>query len=332
MKGNLSIETVRDPVALEQLLPDWWQLWRRCPSATPFQSPAWLAAWIREFARDRFLILCARRKGALVGLLPIDIDGEEARLCGGGITDYQDGVFEPELDPEVADRLLYELCDTEPGLRRVDLRKIPNGSVLLNVSVPPGWTKESDTGSDCRPVLGLPEPARALSETIPKRMIQQLRYYRRRAFKRGSVRVDRAQSDNAVEYFERLVALHSARWAACGMEGVLSDAAVLRFHHSAIPHLAQAGLLRIYVMKISEQYVGALYGFRWNDRFYYYIGGFDPEMRDLALGTLLVGHVIEEAVREGCLAFDFLSGHEAYKYRWGAVDEHVCTRGFERMQ
>jgi CelD/BcsL family acetyltransferase involved in cellulose biosynthesis len=36
--------------------------------------------------------------------------------------------------------------------------------------------------------------------------------------------------------------------------------------------------------------------------------------------------VIEEAVREGARAIDFLRGREDYKYRWGAKDRETVRR------
>ena|SRR5438105_11909593 len=60
-----------------------------------------------------------------------------------------------------------------------------------------------------------------------------------------------------------------------------------------------------------------------------YLSGFDPALARFSLGTLLVGHAIEEAVREGAEEFDFLRGQEDYKYRWGAKDRLVYRRRFQ---
>jgi CelD/BcsL family acetyltransferase involved in cellulose biosynthesis len=60
-------------------------------------------------------------------------------------------------------------------------------------------------------------------------------------------------------------------------------------------------------------------------RWYDYIGGFDPQFSSLSPGSLLIGHAIEQAEAEGAAHFDFLRGAEAYKYRWGAVDEPMFT-------
>jgi CelD/BcsL family acetyltransferase involved in cellulose biosynthesis len=35
--------------------------------------------------------------------------------------------------------------------------------------------------------------------------------------------------------------------------------------------------------------------------------------------------VVEQALAEGALAFDFLRGAESYKYRWGAEDQPMAT-------
>src|SRR3954467_7238622 len=60
LSPGLTTETVDTVEGLTRLLPQWWALWDRCPSATPFQSPAWLLPWWRAFQPG----------GLLVGHLP----------------------------------------------------------------------------------------------------------------------------------------------------------------------------------------------------------------------------------------------------------------------
>ena len=45
MSPALVAALVEDEAGLEALAPEWWELWRRCPAATPFQSRAWLLPW-----------------------------------------------------------------------------------------------------------------------------------------------------------------------------------------------------------------------------------------------------------------------------------------------
>jgi Acetyltransferase (GNAT) domain len=37
----------------------------------------------------------------------------------------------------------------------------------------------------------------------------------------------------------------------------------------------------------------------------------------LSIGSVILGHAIEEAMREGCEAFDFLKADEPHEYKWG---------------
>jgi CelD/BcsL family acetyltransferase involved in cellulose biosynthesis len=53
---------------------------------------------------------------------------------------------------------------------------------------------------------------------------------------------------------------------------------------------------------------------------YYYLSGYDPDLEKQSIGTILVAHAVEQAVRDGATTFDFLRGAEEYKYAWGATD------------
>src|SRR5439155_23752397 len=70
----LATAVVRDAAAIEQLAPEWWVLWRRIPSGSPCQSPAWLIPWWRAFAPGILFVITVREGGRLVGLAPCYIE------------------------------------------------------------------------------------------------------------------------------------------------------------------------------------------------------------------------------------------------------------------
>ncbi|MDB5512047.1 MAG: family N-acetyltransferase [Enterovirga sp.] len=45
MSADLRAEILAGPADLATLEAAWWALWRRCPGASPFTSPAWLLPW-----------------------------------------------------------------------------------------------------------------------------------------------------------------------------------------------------------------------------------------------------------------------------------------------
>jgi CelD/BcsL family acetyltransferase involved in cellulose biosynthesis len=110
---------------------------------------------------------------------------------------------------------------------------------------------------------------------------------------------------------------------------------VLDWHREAAPRLLAAGLLRPLSLRIAGKLVAVLYALADahavpDRRWFYYLGGFDPDAAALSPGTLLVGHAIEQAQAEGAAVFDFLRGDEPYKQRWGATNQPMTTLRIRR--
>lgn len=307
---NISIIDIdKDLIDLE---PEWWELWSACPGAGPFQSPAWLMPWRRHFRDGDLVVAVLRRSGRLCGLLPLfhHQGPPEPRLLplGAGNTDYLDGLFAPGIGPVEVAALLDRLAPWHV----LDLPRLAPGSVLADIVAPAGWTGQGRTEEPC-PVLTLPA-------ALPRRLEQNLRYYHRRAERAGSLRFETAGPERVAPLLDGLIRLHGARWTAKGESGVLAEAAVERFHRDAAPALASAGLLRLHAIHLDGHVVAVWYGMQAKGRCCYYLSGFDPDLGDLGLGTLILGHAIRVATSEGASEFDFLRGTETYKYRWGAAD------------
>lgn len=303
----IEIEILEDAGGIEAA---WWDLWHRDPHATPFQSPAWLLPWRRRFADGDDAILSFWEKDHLIGLLPLFEHEGQLLPWGAGTSDWLDGVFDPSLDPAVLSRGMAALG------RPVDLFQLRTGSPLLRMPVPGGWREKAGPAESCA-VLSLPMQPN-------KKMTQNLRYYRRRAARAGLGEPCRGTARD----IDALADLHTRRWNGRDEPGIFADPRMLGWLQEALAALEAAGLLRLYLLRNGSEMLAALCAFGAKGRSYYYIGGFDPEHAALGLGTILVGHAIEEAQREGHRSFDFLRGREPYKYHWGAVDEPTHGRQF----
>jgi CelD/BcsL family acetyltransferase involved in cellulose biosynthesis len=86
---------------------------------------------------------------------------------------------------------------------------------------------------------------------------------------------------------------------------------------------------RFYGLRLGGRLVSSWYGFHAHGICYAYLTGFEPGTERLQPGTLLVGHAIEAAEREGLAEFDFLRGQEPFKYFWGAIDRPGLKRVLE---
>ncbi len=319
MSDRLAVESIKKLSRLNELAPQWLDLWRRTPTATPFQSPAWLLAWYQSFRPGPLRCVVVHGAQRLVALAPfyLEVGARGRRLLplGISISDYLDVLVDPECEQAAGALLLTHLLASgcEDTLCCEELS--PNASALRLWSMN-GWCSAPQRQSAC-PVLGLDTPS--LKGQVPEAKLRKLRMARNRVGRRQGI-VAAASAQTAGDILRELFRLHAARWMSRGEPGVLADDAVRRFHETALPALIGCGVSRLYGLCIGSRMVGAYYGMQCRERAYAYLTGFDPAFAYESPGTVLIGHAIEQAARQGVREFHFLRGREPYKYEWGARD------------
>lgn len=329
MSGNhltLGVET--SSAALHAYRPDWEALWVRLRNATPFQHPAWLLSWWEQFgtAEPRVAWIRSDRtaNGRLLGILPLYVlaepGGRKLLPIGAGLSDYQDLLAEPELAPVFARSGLLSALRAEVPPDLADLVCLPPGCALRDagrISAATGWAAELHETDPC-PVLDLSAP-------VPTRQRRKFRMAQHRAERRGGWQVDQATAETLDTLWQELHRLHQARWTAAGKPGVLADPRVPAFLRRAVQELLPAGLARLYALRIDGQVAAACLALLCRDRVLFYLSGYDAAFEFESPGTILLGHMLEEAAREGRREAHFLRGNESYKYAWGAVDRWNAT-------
>lgn len=324
------VEEVRGP-AVEALAPAWAALAARDPRATPFQRPEWLLPYCRAFGVREPWAVVVRRGERLAALAPLVVFDEGGRrvatLLGGGRSDWQDALVDPALAPDGARLLLERIAARAEGLDALLLERLPADGWLAGAAVPAGLRLARAEADEPCPVVALPDRVEGLAARAAPHVLENARYGRRRLAREGAVEVVEAIGPAGVaRHLEAFFALHRARWAARGRAGVLEEAAVRRFHAAAARALAGAGLLRGYRLVVGGHDVAVWHGLAAGDRWFYYLGGFDPAYGRASPGAVLLLHALEEAVRAGARSLDLLRGREAYKYAWGAVDRAAVRR------
>lgn len=294
---------------------DWW---RADPHATPFQSPGWIEAWWRHLGAGREPVVVAA-EGALLPMFAWQ-DGEVRRLVpmGAPQSDYLGGIGPAAPLWTALDRLDWD---------ELLLPDLPKGSPLLG-PVPPGWIVEDAPHETC-PVLDL-VPGMTLGEQLSKSKRRKLVHDRHRAGRLGDVAVALAGPYEIDAGLEALFRLHTARWEAAGEPGVLADPAVRAFLTEASHKLAEAGLLRLALVRHAGDVVAALLGFSDGRAGYSYINGVDMRIPGQSFGTLAFACLIEVAIAGRATAFHFLRGREPYKYALGASDRQTIRRTIRR--
>ncbi len=327
------LEQINSTAGLETIRAEWDRLCARCPTATPFQSAAWLLSWWKHLGSGQLSVLVLRTGDRICGLVPLFLRsaqrGRTLTLLGIGNSDYLDALCEWGAEELLANAFTGHLENTRELWDICDLHQLRPESPLLKCPIPSDWSDQISAHETC-PSLAFADRVEHLADCVPSRMLQNFRYARRRLERLGA-RIRLADHTTLQRDLCALFDLHSARWSARGEPGVLADSATQEFHLSAAAALLDQGALRLYTLHCAGQMIAVHYGFTQQSRSYFYLGGFDPAWERYSPGTVLIGHAIETSVHEGARAFDFLRGREDYKYNWGARDcftfRRCITRG-----
>jgi len=319
---------------LTSLAQQWQALWQRVPGAMPFQHPAWLIAWWEVFAPGDLFVISAWREGRLVGMAPLYREvgklGERILPLGISVSDYLDLLLHPDYADAAGEALIAHLLRADLPWSEWELPELSAEASALRLTCPPALADEQAPQSIC-PMLTLPRTIDGLSEVIPSRKRRKLRMARNRAGRRSSFAIERVTTGDVDEAFTALFKFHRARWHHDGETGVLADPRARAFHRTTMARLNDAGIARIYRLTLEGQTAGIYYGFLSGTEAYAYLGGFSCDCSFESPGTLLIGHAIEEAVREGAQHFHFLRGDEAYKFEWGATEQWTVRRVLRRV-
>ncbi len=318
----LEVSRLETLAELESIRGEWMRLWRRCPPATPFQTPQWLIPWWRHLGNDDLWTVAVRREGELLGLIPLfryrrpETGARELVLVGNGVSDYLDALVLPEERATVSNVFREYLQEHGEEWDVCDFQQLREDSFLLQSPAPTGcedWVTKGEVCSVMNP------------REIPRRQEGNLRNRWNCSQRAGEIWIESATGKNVRFFLQSMIDLHQASWEVRQSAGGLADPAVQRFHLEAGPALLEAGLLRLYGLFFNERLEAVWHGFHHGSKTYFYLNGYNPAHARLSLGSLLLGHAIKESVREGASEFDFLRGQETYKKLWG-VREYETYR------
>ncbi len=113
--------------------------------------------------------------------------------------------------------------------------------------------------------------------------------------------------------FEELVQLHQARWTAVGEPGSYASQRFLEFHRDLIRELVPAGRMVLFRVVQGDEVLGCLQSLIDRNRILCYQSGFTPYEGKLSPGVIVDFKCMEESLRRGFDAYDFLHGDTHHK-------------------
>jgi CelD/BcsL family acetyltransferase involved in cellulose biosynthesis len=298
------------------------------PLPTVFQSVPYLTAYRRFFgAGKKFHRLHGdTNNGHVKGeratgfLMTRGRTSKRLEFWGAGIHDI--GAIEYS-DETAARELWHKIEKLAAQHDGAHLAQIDARSPLVEYSKVAGWQVE---GAEACPVLEFPSTYAEYVSSLGKNMREQIKRYPKRLEKQFKVEYELAQSEQQVQRaLSDLFLLHGKRWRQRGQTGVLVLPRRQQFHRAVCSAFLKRGWLRLWTLRCDGQAACVLLNYFHGGRYYFFIGGFEPELMRWSVGTCLFARVFEHAIGEGAREFDFLRGEEEYKYRFGAVNRDYKT-------
>ncbi|MEW2069448.1 GNAT family N-acetyltransferase [Streptomyces sp. NPDC007346] len=316
--GSLCVTLCRDFGEFGALAGEWDALHRRCATATPFQSHAWLHSWWLSYGQEgRLRVLLVRRAGRLIGAAPLMLVHRPMPLLvpmGGAISDF----FDILLDEEEAG---YAVGALQRGLDRaarhsvVDLREVrPDASAQLLFGRWAG-ARSRLTDSTCMEL-----PARPLGDLVapitgPRG--QRLRAKLRRVDALG-VETRRVPREGVPAAIGTLLRLHELQWRDRGVNPEHLRARFSDHLIRSVGRMVGDGTASVTEFRIGGSVVATDLTLRSGRLAGGYLYGADPGLRErkVDVSTMLLREVAQQSSDSGREVLSLLRGAEQYKNHW----------------
>jgi CelD/BcsL family acetyltransferase involved in cellulose biosynthesis len=309
-----------------EVLSSWQNILQQSRIKNIFLTPEFQEVWWKHFGQGQpFFMIINDTQGEEIGLVPLFIDHTELHFFGSkAVSDYLDFIVKNGAEKEFFARFIEEIV-AQKELQTMTLLSVPETSPTLSMFVElarrQGWTASVEQQTVC-PVITLPKTWNEYLAQIGKKQRHEImRKWRRLEEQMNpifSIVTDEKNINKDIEDFIRLHKLSSAKKAE------FWDEKREDYFRNLIITAAKNGWLKLFFLEITGTRVATMLCFDYNNQFFLYNSGFDPEQfAEFSVGNALTSYTIKTAIELGRSRYDFLRGNEEYKFRYGAVAEPI---------
>ncbi|MDQ4144349.1 MAG: GNAT family N-acetyltransferase [Actinomycetota bacterium] len=319
----MDIRRVDAPEAFD--LADWNQILRLDPNRHIFATPEWSRLWWEAFGQDMETFVLTFHDPDPVALAAFTLDetneGRRLRFLGGDdLTDYLGPVVAGEQHQRrVAESLLVYLRDKLGDWSYFDAKSLP---------VPFGFSEWLVEAADrlemlqhlelyeLTAVLALPSTFEEYLAGLSRKQRHELSRKMRRFERELPEAVLRTSSSEDLD--QDLASFIELHRGSEGPKGEFMVPARARFFERVANRFQSTGHLFLDSFQLDGRMVAATFSFEYEGVFYLYNSAYDPTLKSVSPGLILVARLIQRSIAKGCRRFDFLRGRERYKYDLGA--------------
>lgn len=327
--GRLSYHVLRTLPDVEAISAEWNSLLDQTQCNRAFSSSKWFLVSCRLNHSLSPHVIVARRRGVLVGVLPLVLINSEVATFASELSDYNDCIALPD-DYSVLVGLLDHARSFEDGYKRLVLSRVRLDSNCVRA------VQASRPSLDIRKVYQVKGSARYI------RLSSSYEEYlgtRSGSFRKSLRRARRGAEDNnlticelepgsfpASRLAEVFLSLNLDRW---GAESYYQ----LPFPHSFVlkllPDLFSERRMRAFALMKDERMLGLELCMMGANSLCGWNGGFLSEAARWSPGNLLIDAGIRRAYAMKLDEYDLLRGDDAYKKSWANSTRHIGWLEFD---
>jgi CelD/BcsL family acetyltransferase involved in cellulose biosynthesis len=327
-------ECLQDWAAIASLEPEWNRLLGESAADSIFLTWEWIRCWADVMgAQIRPLVVAVRdERGELVGIAPMyqaklrlahTIQYRVLRVMADFPTgaDYSDWIVRRGCEDAATAAIVRALAT----FRSWDFIWMPRMA---------GWTGSFDrivsacraSGLPCRTrthdfaAFPLPADRDVYFRSLSRNKRQALNSETKRIMNRPTVEIVRCETEDQLPAFlNALFDLHGRRWTEKGGTGTFKNRPLeIDFYRAFAPIALKRGWLCLIALREEGEFKAIQVGYVYRNVFYQLQEGFDPGYVPGA-GNVLRAKVIEDCIRQGLEAYDFLGDMSEHKRRWQAT-------------
>jgi CelD/BcsL family acetyltransferase involved in cellulose biosynthesis len=312
--------------AIAPLAAEWHALAERS-AAPPFAWPGWYAVWWRAFGTGTPVIVVARRRGRLVGVLALRRRGGLLASAANAHTPAFRILAEDAAAAAELATWLFEQRPTRVQLDHVDADD-PALPALCHAAA---CARHRVVRT---PVQRSPYMRLVRGEDVDRRLkaktVRNIRRNQRRLEELGRVEFEVA---DAPADLDALLAegfpLESSGWKSERGTAILSSPVTRRFYSEIARWARDVGALRLAFLRLDGRAIAFALGLRDPAAFYLIKGGYDPGHRRFGPAKSLFRHLAARSAAEGAARFEFLGAAEPWKLEWSdAYHQRLLVRTY----
>lgn len=319
------VDVIDDFGRFGELAPQWNDLLQDSAADCPFLTAEWLGAWWRHLSDARSLRLVTVGNGSgLIAIAPLMVAGGPlgifSRLeflgTGHAGSDYLDLIVRRGHEREGLHAIAHALKAQRHSLRLNHVTTSSLAARLAEDLAGDDWTSKRTEVATCPFITLAGHTWDSYLASLGASHRANFRRRLRALTQRFDLRFELAGSESPrQEALATLIGFHEQRFGTGGSTAFLTEG-LRAFHGEATAQALERGWLRLYVLRLDGIPAAVMYGFAYNQRFYFYQHGFDARYEQFSVGLVLMGLTIRAALDEGAVEFDMLYGAEGYKWLW----------------